>query len=193
MGARSDGSSARDAADSSDEALAIRSRDGDLAAFESLARRHQERVYSYALRMTGSVHEAEDATQETLLRVFRSLGRFDPQQPFAPWLFGIAAHVCRDALRRRGRRREEPSEAIEPAASGGDPREEAMAAEERRRVRQAVRRLPRKYREVIVLHYAEDMGYEQVAAALGIRPDAARRRALRARLMLQRYLGERER
>ena len=167
----------------------MRSRQGDMAAFEALARRYQARLYSFALRMIGDAHEAEDLAQETLLRLHGSMGRFDPAQPFAAWAFGIAAHVCRDWLRRRGRRREQPMETPEAAHAGGSPLDLAAAAEERDRVAQAVRRLPRKYREVIVLHYVEEMSYEQVAAALGIRPPAARRRALRARQMLERHLG----
>lgn len=173
----------------SDETLALRSRQGDAAAFEALARRYQGRLYGYAVRMIGDAHEAEDLAQETLLRLHRSLGRFDPAQPLAPWLFGIAAHVCRDWLRWRARRREMPSEAPEGIAPGASPAEQAAGAEQRERLARAVRRLPRKYREVIVLHYTNEMSYEQVAAALGIRPDAARRRALRARQMLLQYLG----
>lgn len=173
-----------------DEVLALRSGRGDLAAFEALARRYQARLYGYALRMIGDAHEAEDLTQETLLRLHRAMGRYDPTQPFAPWAFGIAAHVCRDWLRWRRRRREETTEAPEAAEPRDSPLELSAAAEERQRVAQAVRRLPRKYREVIVLHYVDGMSYEQVAMALGLRPPAARRRALRARQMLQRYLGE---
>jgi len=179
-----------DATGPSDESLASRSRHGDLAAFEILARRYQGRVFSYAARMTGDAHEAEDLAQETLLRVYQSLERFDTAQPFVAWVFGIASHVCCDWLRRRGRRREQVMETVDAVHRGASPAAEAVAAEDRERVASAVQRLPRKYREVIVLHYVEDMGYDDVAAALGIRPDAARRRALRARTMLERYLGE---
>ena len=179
----------REPAGPTDETLALRTRKGDLAAFEALARRYQSRLYSYALRIVGDAHEAEDLTQESLLRAFRSLARFDPKQRFAGWLFGIATHVCRDWLRRRGRRREHASDAAEQAVVERTPREEAAAAEERENVLEAVRRLPLKYREVIVLHYLEEMSYDEVADSLGIRPDAARRRALRAREMLRRYLA----
>jgi RNA polymerase sigma-70 factor (ECF subfamily) len=171
-----------------DEVLALRSRDGDVAAFEQLARRFQHRVYSYALRMAGDAHEAEDLTQEVLLRAFRSLERFDAAQRLAPWLFGIAAHVCRDWLRRKCRRRERLQEGLEELATV-PPSSEAVAHEQAEIVRRAVRRLPLKYREVIVLHYLENRGYDEVAASLGIRPAAARRRALRAREMLRRTLA----
>ena len=174
----------------SDDDLALLSRGGDLAAFDTLARRLQGRLFSYALRIVGDSHAAEDLTQETLLRTFTSLPRFDPAQRFAPWVFGIAAHVCRDWLRRRRRRPERVQEVDAHAATAPPAWQEAASGEQRERVLRAVRRLPLKYREVIVLHYLEDLPYEQVAQSLGIRAAAARRRALRARHMLARYLGD---
>jgi len=186
----SDGSSATGSGGPSDETLALRSRRGDLAAFEVLARRYQRRVYTYALRIVAHAQEAEDLTQETLLRAFGSLRHFDARRRFGAWLFGIAAHVCRDCLRRRGRRRERVSEAVEGLATYESPDLTAEDAEQRERVLGAVRRLPLKYREVIVLHYLEEVSYDEVAASLGITPAAARRRALRAREMLRRYLGD---
>lgn len=174
----------------SDESLALRSREGDLASFEALARRYEDRLYGYALRMLGDLHEAADATQDVLMRTFRSLGNFDPRQRFGAWVFGIAAHVCRDCLRSRRRRPEHLGEWVEDPLASGDGTEGAVRAEESRRVHEAIARLPLKYREVIVLHYLEDMGYEEVARSLGITAAGARRRALRARDMLRRHLGE---
>jgi RNA polymerase sigma-70 factor (ECF subfamily) len=173
----------------SDETLAVRSREGDAAAFEVLARRFQDRLYSYALRVVGDVHQAEDLTQDVLLRLHGSLERFDETQPLAPWVFGIAAHVVRDCLRKKGRNREFAQEEMDAQDTAPPASEAVEDAERRQRVRQAVQRLPLKYREVIVLHYLEEMPYDAVAASLGIKPPAARRRALRARKMLQRYLG----
>jgi RNA polymerase sigma-70 factor (ECF subfamily) len=172
-----------------DEALAVAGRAGDLAAFDTLARRYQDRLFTYALRMARDRHAAADLAQETLVRAFRSLGRFDAEQRFAPWVFGIAAHVCRDWLRRQGRRREQAWDDLDGPAPAATPAEQAAAAEERERVVEAVGRLPEKYREVIVLHYLDEMPYDDVARALGITPEAARRRALRAREMLRKRLG----
>lgn len=180
----------RRSAGPSDATLALRSREGDAAAFETLARSFQRRVYSYALRMVGDMQEAEDLAQEVFLRAHGSLARYDPRQPFAPWLFGIAAHVCRDWLRRRSRRPRLVHAEAEPAGAAPSAAQDAEARERRGRVRQAVLRLPRKYREVIVLHYLDDLPYDEVAAALGIQPAAARRRALRAREMLRPHLAD---
>ncbi|NQT85379.1 sigma-70 family RNA polymerase sigma factor [bacterium] len=178
-----------DASGPSDETLAIRSRDGDVKAFEMLARRFENRLYSYALRMTGDRHEAADQAQEVLLRIHQSLGRFDPKRKFAYWLFGIASHVCRDWLRRKRRRPEKPF--ADPPEKTAPERTDQLveAAEDRDRVRDAVQTLPRKYREVIVLHYLEELPYDAVAAVLDITAPAARRRALRARAMLRGLLG----
>ncbi len=175
----------------SDESLALRCRGGDIEAFEALARRYQDRLFSYALRMLGSREDAEDAVQEILLRLYRSMGRFDPRQRFVGWAFGVAAHVCRDALRRKGRRREEPVGEFHEASGRPGPADDAEADERQALVLDAVMGLPPKYREVVVLHYLEGMGYEEVAATLGIRAEAARQRALRAREMLRGSLEER--
>ena len=174
----------------SDETLALRSREGDLSAFGLLAQRFQSRLYTYALRMIGDAHDAEDLTQEVLLRLHGSLGRYDPTQRLAPWVFGIAAHVCRDWLRRRSRRPVTVRAEVEPVAHAPAAAQQAEAHERRQLVQRAIARLPRKYREVIVLHYLDELAYDQVAAALGITAPAARRRALRAREMLRRYLGD---
>ena len=176
----------------SDEALAAASEQGNLAAFGTLARRYQDRLYAYALRMVWDAHTAADLAQETLVRAFRSLERFDTSQTFRPWVFGIAAHVCRDWLRRQGRRREQAWEEMDQPSPAPSPADQAEEAERRQRVLDAVSRLPRKYREVIVLHYLEEMPYDEVARSLEITPEAARRRALRAREMLRRRLGPQE-
>ncbi|MFW6108337.1 MAG: RNA polymerase sigma factor, partial [bacterium] len=175
-----------------DEWLAARSQGGDLAAFDVLARRYEDRLFSYARRLVGEAQTAADLAQETLLRAFRSLGRFDTDQRFGPWVFGIAAHVCRDWLRRRGRRPEQRWEEMDLAAPTPTPAAQAAQAEERERVVRAVELLPPKYREVVVLHYLEEMPYDEVARSLDITPAAARRRALRARAMLRKRLARDE-
>ena len=129
-------------------------------------------------------------TQETLVSAFRSLGSFDPRQRFGSWVYGIAANVCRSWHRRWGRRPRPMSGAVADVESPRSEADEPASVEERRQVREAVRRLPVKYREVVVLHYLDEMGYDEVARTLGITEAAARRRALRARLMLRRSLGE---
>ena len=71
---------------------------GDERAYRELVERYQRRVYSLALRMVRQAEDAEDMTQETFVRMFRALDRYDPARPFAAWLFTIASRLCIDHI-----------------------------------------------------------------------------------------------
>jgi RNA polymerase sigma-70 factor, ECF subfamily len=77
---------------------------GDEEAFRRLVEPHRDALHAHCYRMLGSLHDAEDAFQETLLRCWRALARFDPSRPLRPWLFAIAGNVCMDALAQRSKR-----------------------------------------------------------------------------------------
>ena len=77
----------------------------DAEAFTAMVHRYKTPLFRYAQRMLGNVQDAEDVFQETFLRVHHSLDRYDPRRPFKPWLYRIAANLCRDKLRHRMRRR----------------------------------------------------------------------------------------
>src|SRR5687768_18561497 len=87
-----------------DAALVERVLDGDAGAFTPLVDRHAGACIRYAMRMLGNREDAEDATQETLLRAYRSLADFDRTRPFRTWLFAILVNRCRTAALRRARR-----------------------------------------------------------------------------------------
>ena len=84
-----------------EEELIQRARAGDRAAFGRLVELYQRAVYNLCYRMVGEATEAEDAAQETFLRAYSQLGRYDPARSFKTWLFAIACHHCIDRLRRR--------------------------------------------------------------------------------------------
>lgn len=88
----------------SDESLATDAASGDVRAFESLMRRHQQRVHRFARRHVYDAHEAEDLVQETFLRAHAALKRYDPSRRFTTWLLTIAYRLCVDASRRRAKR-----------------------------------------------------------------------------------------
>lgn len=157
--------------------------DGD---FSDLVRAHQDAIYSIALRLTGRSADAEDAAQETFLRAYRSLRRFDDERRQAlvvrPWLAAIVLNVCRNRARTVGRR---PPEALgaEPDAghaghagqgaggsAGGNPAEAAEDGETAAELAAALRRVPEAQRRSIVLHHGGGLTYAEVGLALG-RPE----------------------
>ena len=104
-----------------DERLLGRLRAGDREAFTELVRRHAARVQRLALGVLGNAEDAEDATQEAFLRVFRTIDRFRGEAPLRVWLLRIALHCARDQRRKRLRRREVASAEPLLAAASEDP------------------------------------------------------------------------
>jgi RNA polymerase sigma-70 factor (ECF subfamily) len=163
-----------------DEALAARAQAGDAEAFTVVVHRYKTPLFRYAQRMLGNVQDAEDVFQETFLRVHRSLDRYDSRRPFKPWLYRIAANLCRDGLRHRMRRRGLSLDRLlsdDNPASGtlGDTVPGAEAAdgparteETQRRIAEALAGLSLKHREVFVLARYEGLTYEEIAATLDV-------------------------
>src|SRR5436309_14311150 len=87
---------------------------GDVGAFEGLVARHHAACLRFAAHMLGDRIEAEDVVQETLLRAYRSLGRYQERQQFRPWLFRILVNRCRTAVRRKGVQRLRTADRLDP-------------------------------------------------------------------------------
>jgi RNA polymerase sigma-70 factor (ECF subfamily) len=149
----------------SDEGLARLSQRGDLAAFEELVRRYENRIYSFIYQSCGHDADAREATQDTFVRAFQAIGQFDPRRLFASWLFAIARRKGIDCFRARipGDDHEMP-EGLDSA----DPAELMAAREEAQTLwRRARERLPHGQFQALWLRYAEDMDITQIAAVLG--------------------------
>jgi RNA polymerase sigma-70 factor, ECF subfamily len=174
-----------------DEAfLVARARQGDLSAFEEVVRRHQRRVYGVALRIVRSHDVADDVTQETFVRAWRALDRFELGRPFGPWVRRIAANLAVNHV-RSPRAREEglpDGHAELPAASPG-PLHALLDDEARQVLERAIAELPDGQRAVFVLRAVEEMSYEQIARALSISPGTVMSRLFRARQRLVQALG----
>ena len=100
---------------------------GDEEAFRRLVEPHRDALHAHCYRMLGSLHDAEDALQETLLRCWRALARFDRARPLRPWLFRIATNVCMNALAQRSKRVLSLDVASsEPGAGAGEPLGESL-------------------------------------------------------------------
>jgi RNA polymerase sigma-70 factor (ECF subfamily) len=139
---------------------------GDASAFRGIVERHHRLVAGLAYRLSGDADLADDVAQETFVRAWRGLARFEPRRPgsLRSWLCRIAHNLTMDALRRR---RSEPLTSERPD-HGLSPFEAASRSETGAAVRQAVLQLPDHLRAAIVLREYEEMSYAEIAAVLEI-------------------------
>ena len=178
----------------SDAELVARARSGDRAAFDELVARHQDAVYRTALAALGSPADAEDVAQESFFAAFRKLGKFREASSFKTWLLAITWHRAIDRRRsaRQWLRRLVVGEADnwpEPAQPGGSVEERLADRELKAHVRRLVRRLPAKYRDVLLLAAAGDHTMDEIGAALGVPAGTVKWRAMEARRQLKRKLA----
>jgi RNA polymerase sigma-70 factor (ECF subfamily) len=156
--------------------LIERARRGEGAAWEELVAAHQEPVFRLAFLMAGDADEAADIAQETFLRAFQALARFDRDRPLRPWLLRIAANQARN-VRRTLRRALAALQRFPPEA----PAEDWTAGwGEAETLWQAVRRLGPGDQEVIYLRFFLDLSEAEAARALGVPPGTAKSRLSRA-------------
>jgi RNA polymerase sigma-70 factor, ECF subfamily len=169
--------------------LIASARAGSTAAFTSLVEIYQNPIYSLCYRMLGDFGEAEDAAQESFLRAYSQLHRYDPARSFKTWLFAIASHHCIDRLRRRRviwlGIDDEPL-LTHPALLEPRPGPEQMAVrrEEQAAVQALLAELAPRDRCAIVMRYWYDMSYEEIASATGSTASAVKSRLHRARVSL---------
>jgi RNA polymerase sigma factor (sigma-70 family) len=165
----------------------------DESSWEQLVRDHSARVFRLAYRLTGNPHDAEDLTQETFVRVFRSLSTFRPGT-FEGWLHRITTNLFLDGARRRARIRfdalGDDGERIPSPAAGPDRivLEAGFDAD----VEAALRALPRDFRVAVVLADIEQLPYEEIAQILGVKIGTIRSRIHRGRAQLRADLASRD-
>jgi RNA polymerase sigma-70 factor (ECF subfamily) len=160
---------------------AARLRRGDTAGLAGLLSRHQDRLFRYLLRLVGDEAVAEDAFQQTWLKVTERIGAYDRSRPFAPWLFTVARNLALDHLRRR--QPESLEDVAEPKAPDGpdvDPLARATARQRGARLADAVGAMAPLDREVLCLRFEEDLDLNQLAATLGVPVPTAKARLYRA-------------
>lgn len=148
---------------SADDVLVRRCLNGEPAATRELVNRFHGEVYALCQRVLGHRQDAEDVVQDVFLRVFRSLGRWDPARPLRPWVLGITMNRCRTALGTR-RRRPETADFLHETP---DPRPEDDSREAAHEIRMAVDGLREDYRGVFILFHERGQSYEEIAAVIG--------------------------
>lgn len=177
--------------------LAALARNGDRRAFEELVELYKDRIYHLAYRMLGRVGDAEDVVQETFLRVYMNLDRYDENQKFSTWIYRIGTNLCIDRLRKR-----KPSYSLDaemPDAEGTDwysalpsdqdtPEEELVLSETQQQIREAIDTLPEKYKSVVVLRYLHDMSLQEIGDVLNMPVTTVKTRVHRGREYLRKKL-----
>ncbi|MBZ5626611.1 MAG: sigma-70 family RNA polymerase sigma factor [Acidobacteriia bacterium] len=179
-----------------DAAFVTKARSGDTDAFRVLVERHGRALFRLGFRMTGNEQDAEDVVQESFLRAYRQLGKFDERASFGTWLYRIATNCALDLVRSRKRRSENLApadpEMDDPVLSlpSGDPTPErvALSSEVRDRVADAMKELSATERTAFVLRHFEGMCIEEVSRVLECQPGAAKHSVFRAVQKLRRAL-----
>lgn len=190
----------REGVSDADAALLAGIRGGDPAAFDRFVERFGPMILAFGLRMCGHRQDAEDVFQETLVKVYTQLHALEEPAALKGWLWRIVANEC--LMSRRGPR--DPSRAIgfddvrrgpdapafDPADDGAKtPEDQAIRAEERTRVEEALRHLSPEYRIIVLLRDFEGLSTDEVATALGLSVSNAKVRLHRARAALRRQLA----
>jgi RNA polymerase sigma-70 factor (ECF subfamily) len=172
-----------------DAATVALARDGDSEAFRTLVERHSRTVYRVAYRMTGSQQDAEDVLQETFLRAYKQLSRFESRANFSTWLHRIAVNCSIDLIRGRPHREsavdtpdlEHVGAAFESTdSSGTSPERLMLSTEVQERIGEAMRGLSPMERAAFTLRHFEGRSIEEISQALGLKTNATKHSIFRA-------------
>ncbi len=181
--------------------LVAKARSGDERAYRTLLQKYERAVFSICLRMVRNRDEATDLAQESFIKVFHSLERYNPQYAFSSWLFKITSNLCIDHLRKRridtfgmddpidGEGGEIQRQYVSP---GPNPEELYVRGEKVRRLEEAIAALPEHYRIMLILRHQEDLSYEEISDSLSIPLGTVKARIHRAREMLKGLLDDAE-
>jgi RNA polymerase sigma-70 factor (ECF subfamily) len=184
----------------SDHELVAAARDGDELAFQEVVRRYRTPITNFVYRMLNDYDMAVDLAQETFVRIFTSLNRYEANYSFSTYIYRIASNLAISEIRKRKRRRVvslfgvfkgDDGEAVElDPADDRQLQDDRMLEDERRRaVNRAIASLPEKYRTALVLRDIEDHSYEQIATILSLSEGTVKSRINRARNLLREKLG----
>lgn len=160
---------------------------GNESSFTELMRRHEDRIFALAFRMTGDRGDALDATQETFVTAFRQASRFRFDSAFTTWLYRVGINACHDVLRKRNRwtLRSDDTDDQEPDQAAV-PVDEAVVL--RLDLTRALAELPSEYREAVVMHDIGGVPYDEIAHITHARIGTVKSRISRGRRRLAELL-----
>ncbi|MNI40700.1 ECF RNA polymerase sigma factor SigW [compost metagenome] len=177
--------------------LAQLARNGDRNAFAELVDLYKNKIFHLAYRMLSNSHEAEDAVQETFLRVYTNLHKYDENQKFSTWIFRIATNLCIDRLRKR-----KNTYSLDAEMSDGEgndhysllpadedtPEKQVIVSETQELIRAAIDTLPEKYKSVVILRYLQDLSLQEISDILDMPVTTIKTRVHRGREYLRKKI-----
>ena len=171
-----------------EESLVYEILSGDVDAYALLVKRYQKPIYNLMLRMTSSEQDALDLTQETFVKAYEKLEKFDPSASFFPWLYTMGLNLARDFLRKAKRSPMEPYELEDNLSIEIDQDDRLADKIDGHEVLEGLQTLPVDYREALLLRFHEGLSVSEVASALGLSLSAAKMRIHRGLVKLRQML-----
>jgi len=177
-----------------DTALILDCQAGNADAYAELVARHRDGLYSFVRHVVGHEADAQDLAQEAFVRAYAAIGRFRRGSPFEPWLYTIAANLCRSHLRRTKRRPlsldfGDTGDSLQ-APRSADPASAVEQREESRRLLAAIQSLPVEQRMVVVLRHLRGHSYQEIAGVLALPVSTIEHRLRNARRALREQMQD---
>ena len=172
---------------------------GNTQIFSQLIGTYKNMVYNLAYRMSNNSQEAEDISQESFLRAYQSLARFNPSYKFSTWLYQITLNIIRDRFKKKELNYVSLNTPIEtddsefypqPVDLTNNPEEIITQKENIQAIQKAIYSLPLKYREIVVLRHLQDLSYIEIANILKLPTGTVKVRLYRAREQLKKILAD---
>ena len=182
----------------SDAQLVVLALDGDSEAFETLLKRYREEIYALCItRTAGNKEDANDLVQETFVKVFINLEKYDPKYTFGQWIYTIARNTFVDFSRSRKSNALNPqnlSPEIDNTAQSSSPTPEdyIINAQQRAQIERYISMLPEDYRQLFELRFLDEYSYEEIAEKLDMKLGTVKTRIFRVRNMMCRLITEGE-
>ena len=180
--------------------LVQRARTGDLAAYDDLVRRYQERIYATVYHMTSNHEDANDLAQEAFIKAFQALKTFKGGSSFYTWVYRIAVNKTINFLKQRKNRSHmslndldfnaEHDPDLVALISDKTPRREVNLAELQEKLNEAMQKLSEPHRLVVTLHDVQGLSHEEIAKIMDCNIGTVRSRLFYARQQLQAYLSD---
>ena len=183
-----------------EESIIHRAQKGDLAAYDELIRRYQERIYATVYHMTSNHEDANDLTQEAFIKAYHALKSFKGGSSFYTWVYRIAVNKTINFLKQRKHRsalslndldfNAENDPDLVALVSDKTPRRDAALSELQKKLNEAMQKLSDQHRLVVTLHDVQGLAHEEIAEIMDCNVGTVRSRLFYARQQLQGYLAD---